>query len=413
MEKTTLLIADDSKEMRETLKTLLGFNESIEVVGEAADGIEAVEKVKELKPDIVLMDINMPQMDGIKATEIINLETPFTAVIVISVQEEIEYMRRSMMAGARDYLVKPFSSDELFHTIQAVIEKEKAKEHTQRRLPGAAAPAGGADGKVICVFSTKGGVGKSITATNLAFALKEATDSRVLILDLNLQFGDQALLMNLSPANSIFELAQVGDSVDLSSLQRTVESHPSGVDLLPSPPKPEFAELITSQLIEDLIRIAKTQWDYIVIDTSPTFQEYILAAMDSSDNVLVMVTPDFLSLKNVWLGLSVMYNLNYEDSKICLVLNRSPLATALKSADIEKHLKKKIFAELPFDSKVVISSVNKGNPFILSEPKSEISNAVRSLAKKMIDMYGDEAEVETEATAGKKKILGGLFGGRR
>ena len=166
-DEITLMIVDDSPEMVETLKTLLTFNEMIKVVGEAGSGEEAIEKVLELKPDLVLMDINMPGMDGLKATEEINIKSPRTGVIIISVQDEVDYMRRAMAAGARDYLVKPFDSDELFRTIQSVIEKEKLKWDTM--------PAGkdvtvqkSSDGcNVISVFSTKGGVGKSTIAANL------------------------------------------------------------------------------------------------------------------------------------------------------------------------------------------------------------------------------------------------------
>src|SRR5204862_270400 len=93
-------------------------------VGAAASGGEAIEQARQLTPDIVLMDINMPDMDGIVATERLSAEVPGASVVMMSVQGEADYLRRSMLAGAREFLVKPFSSDELITTsgIKQILE---------------------------------------------------------------------------------------------------------------------------------------------------------------------------------------------------------------------------------------------------------------------------------------------------
>ncbi|MFH1514976.1 MAG: response regulator, partial [bacterium] len=242
--EVTLLIADDSQEMRETLKTLLTFNETIKVVGEASNGEEAVEKVAEIQPDLVLMDINMPVMDGLKATEAIAIKSPHTGVIIISVQEEVEYMRRAMSAGAREYLVKPFDSDELFRTINNVIEKEMIRRNSSHE--SSSGFGSGGSGKIISLFSPKGGVGKSVLAVNLATEIRKMINARVLLLDLNLEFGDLALLLNLNATTTIVNVAQTGiQSIDMEYLKSNIMTTSNGIDILPAPLKPEYAEIIT------------------------------------------------------------------------------------------------------------------------------------------------------------------------
>src|SRR5919107_98959 len=122
-----VLIVDDIPETRDHLTKLLGFESDIEVVGSAASGSESLSMAGQLTPDVVLMDINMPDMDGIAATEKLSSEVPTAAVVMMSVQGEADYLRRSMLAGAREFLVKPFSSDELTASIRQVWAREKEK----------------------------------------------------------------------------------------------------------------------------------------------------------------------------------------------------------------------------------------------------------------------------------------------
>src|SRR5687767_10807148 len=172
-----VLIVDDIPETREHLSKLLGFEGDIDVVGAAASGSEALKMAASLTPDIVLMDINMPDMDGIATTEQLSRDIPTASIIMMSVQGEADYLRRSMLAGAREFLVKPFSSDELTASIRGVFDREREK---QSRLV-ASAPAGGGGGivaqtqsgepgQVVAVFSPKGGVGRTTVAVNLAVA---------------------------------------------------------------------------------------------------------------------------------------------------------------------------------------------------------------------------------------------------
>jgi pilus assembly protein CpaE len=411
-QEITLLIADDSEEMRETLKTLLTFNEKIRVVGEAADGKEALDKVLQLKPDLVLMDINMGEMgksDGLWATQEITLRNPQTGIIIISVQDEADYMRQAMTAGARDYLVKPFDSDELFKTIETVAERERAK---WQNIPmqAAAKPATLGEARVFSVFSPKGGVGKSVVTANLAVEIKRRTHKRVLIVDLDLQFGDMALLLNVAPKSTIAHIAESGPiQMDADFIETHISDSASGVRVLAAPLKPEYAEVVTPEVIQKVLDIAITQYDYVFIDTVPSFQPEILAALDRSDAIFMIVAPDFLALKNVTLGMAVMDTLNYPKEKLHLILNRSQSLSSVRVKDIERGLQRRIEVEIPSDGEMVVASVNRGQPLVLSHPTSPVAKAIQQIADLVVL---DDAAVEEGDESGGKRLLGKMFGKR-
>jgi pilus assembly protein CpaE len=396
----TLLIADDSEEMRETLKTLLTFNEKIRVVGEASDGKEALEKVLQLKPDLVLMDINMGEVgksDGLWATQEITLRNPQTGIIIISVQDESDYMRQAMSAGARDYLVKPFDSDELFKTIETVSERERAK---WQNLPVQAAAVASKPGlaRTYSIFSPKGGVGKSVITANLAVEVKRRTRKR-------------ALLLNVSPKSTMAHIAECAPpEFDADFVETHISDSSSGVRVLAAPLKPEYSEVVTSEIVQKVLDIARHQYDYIFIDTVPSFGPEILIALDRSDGIFLVVAPDFLALKNVTLGLAVMDTLNYPKEKVHLVLNRAQSLSSVRLKDIEKGLQRRIEVEIPSDGELVVASVNRGQPLVLSHPASPVAKAIGQMADLIVAELGAESE-EDEDHKGKS-MLGKVFGKR-
>jgi len=210
-------------------------DKDIVVIGEASDGLEAIQKVKALNPDIVLMDVNMPGLDGISATEKITTEHPGCGIIFLSVQGEPEYLRKAMMCGAREYLVKPCSGNELIDTIKKVYQIEN------RRNPVGLGERGlQTKPQVVTVFGTKGGVGKTTIAVNLAVLLAK-TKKKVAVVDLDLQFGDISVFLNLMPRRTIAELAQEGSNIDISLVESYITPIISEIKVLPAPGRPESA----------------------------------------------------------------------------------------------------------------------------------------------------------------------------
>ncbi len=380
MSKITVVVVDDAEETRSSIKTLLSFEKKIEVIGEAENGEEALLFVKEARPDIVLMDINMPVMDGIKATEEITLAVPESTVIIMSVQGDQEYLKKAMSAGARDFLNKPFSNEDLVKSILKTYEIESKR----REVSSAPKYEEEIITKVITVFSTKGGVGKTTIASNLAVSLARITKRKVALVDLDLQFGDISIMLNVSVKNTISDLIKEINLLDEELMDDYLVSHFSGVRVLPAPIKPEYAEYITASHVEKIIKILKRNYHYIVIDTSASFHETVLTSLDISDRILMISTLDLPTIKNIKAGLDVMESLHYPSSKVNVVLNKASEQFGIKFKDFENTIKHPIWSIIPEDSQTVITSANKGFPFVMTRAETKVSRAIYSMANEII-----------------------------
>ncbi|MFZ5631237.1 MAG: AAA family ATPase [Bacillota bacterium] len=400
MNNITVLIADDIPGTREDIKRLLYFEEDIQVVGEAGDGDEAVKLSDSLKPDVILMDVNMPRMDGIRAAEMISEKNPDSAIVMVSIQGEQEYLRKAMMAGARDYLVKPFSSEELANTIRKASEFKKRRLHlVEGKTYSPAAPARD-PGRIITFFSTKGGVGKTTAACNLAISLAQATRLKVALLDMDLQGGDVSIFMNISARGGLAEVVQEAEYSDPSLLETYFCPHMSGVRILSAPASPEQADLINATHVENILKALKDSYDYIVVDTPAAINDVTLACLELSDQILIMFNQDLPALRHARINLEIIEKLNLTD-KVKLVLNRFR-SDGLKIKDLEKNINATVSAALPEDSEVVLSSINKGHPFVLTRPSDQITRAFRDLA-------GELAGPAVTAGAGEQKQAGKTF----
>lgn len=399
-----VMIADDIANTREDIRRLLYFEDDIEVVGEAADGEEAVSLVAELKPDVILMDINMPRLDGIEATEQISVAVPESAIIIVSIQGEQDYLRKAMAAGAREYLVKPFSASELADAIRRVNEAQKRRNAhllTRESLPQTS-PAR-QQGKVITFFCTKGGTGKTTLASNLAVGLSSQTRKKVALLDLDLTAGDVCVMLNITAKSTISDLVQEQGTIDFPLVDAFLVPHLSGAKVLPAPLSPEQAELVTPSHVEQVLKVLKDKFDYIVVDTAPLYSDINLAVLEASDLIILVLNQDLTTLKHVKTALDILNTLNLA-RKARVVLNQyGPVGIKVK--DLEKTLNTNMTALVVEDQKTVKSAVNKGLPFVLSQPGSKVAANVLDLIG-ALELPGTEKAREAEP---KKTIISRMF----
>lgn len=378
----SLLLVDDNAETRASIKRLLQFEMDFVVVGEADNGQEAYDLVKNLQPDCILMDINMPVMDGIEATELITHDVPNSVIIIISVQGEHEYLRKAMVAGARDYLSKPFSSDELINTIRQAYENEQTRQQQQAIANGEIK-----DGKVITVFSAKGGVGKTTIATNIAVSLgKQGYDT--VLMDLDLQFGDVPIMLDLKVKRSMANWYSDG----LLPVTDYLQHHePSGIRVLAAPESLEDGELITAEHVTRMITEIRAHSDYLLIDTPQFFHETTLQSLELADEIILVATPDLPNLKNVRRCLDVLTKLELVD-KVKVVANKVGKDAGIPYEQFDSYLNYPVWEQIPNEPRLIAQCATQGIPVVVLQPKAKISQKLTKLSQRFEPRVVQEKE---------------------
>ncbi len=388
-EKIRVLIVDDITETRENIKKLLFFEDDIEIVGTAASGEEGIETAERLQPDIVLMDINMKGMDGIQASEVISSKFPNVQVVMMSVQGEADYLRRSMLAGAREFLIKPFSGDDLSKSIRRVHQLGLSRRRAAPVAPASAAPVVPATAPpppskschVIAVFGTKGGVGASTIAVNLAVALREETKARVALVDANFEFGDCGVLLNLPTNRTIADLTGPNVDVDEDMLSGTMAGHATGIKVLLAPPRPEMAELVTGALMKRVLEILPTMFDYVVVDMWKSFHESMIAFLDAADQIILVGSSEIPAIKNAKLFFELSDALGYPPDKTYFLLNKEDGKSGISARDIEASVKHPVRGMIPKDERTTLLAENRGMPFVGSQRNLPIAQAILALMR--------------------------------
>jgi pilus assembly protein CpaE len=392
-DKIRVLVVDDIPEMRENIRKLLAFENDIEVVAVAGTGKDGIECARQYQPNIVLMDINMPDMDGITAAEKVTREVPTAQVIMVSVQSEADYLRRAMLAGARDFVTKPFSADELISTIRRVHKMSQTRAPVMSQVAPSASMPGqigtgplrmSRHGSVVAMFGTKGGIGTSVLAINLAVALNRS-DRKVALVDASLHFGDVGVLLNLQATRSLADISKVISDLDSELIESMLTPHASGVKALLAPGRPEMAELVAADHLKAILAEMRGMFDYIIVDTTRTLKDEVLTVLDSADRIVLLGTPDIPSIKNARVFFEVAEALAYPAAKIVFVLNKIDRRNLISAKDIETHIKHPVAAQLPMDEATAVSSVNKGVPFV-ADPRAKstpLAQAVLQLADRL------------------------------
>ncbi len=408
-QKIRVLIVDDVAETRENIRKLLQFESDLEVVGAANSGRTGIDAAKALRPDVVLMDINMPDMDGITATELIRQHNPSTQIVILSVQGDPNYMRRAMLAGARDFLTKPPAVDELTSAIRraglmAHQELAKTSSLLGRGATGALLAAiPQALGKIIVVYGPKGGTGATTIAVNLGVVLQNE-ETPVALVDANLQFGDIAVFMNEQVRNSVLDLAPRVDELDAEVVLNVMINHPAtGIKLLTAPARPEYAENVSGEQYGKILKFLRTMFSYIIVDASSALTDVVLAAMDVCDLVVLLTTQEIPAIKNARLYLDLANVLGIEKQQIIFVMTCFDKRIGITPEKVGESFKHEISIVIPFEDRVVVPSVNRGIPFMLGDRTRPIARSILSLAETVRHRLAEIASETQEKPQGTGK----------
>lgn len=381
MGKIRVLIVNDKLDSLNIIENLLHQFKEIKVIGKLSSGKEAVESILELDPDIILMDTNMPGMDGFTAAKKIHYTLPYIGIILLGATESSYIMRKAMQSGAADYLTFPLDSERVYN---AILGLYNAKSSQRKDLEKSLFKIPKRHCQVIPVFSSKGGVGKSVLAVNSAIALKQLTKKEVLLIDLDLQFGDVAHMLNVDSKVNIVDMISDKKNLDSDDIEKYILTHKSGIKVLTAPAHPEQADLVEMKDVKDIIALFQKMFQYIVIDMTPFLNEIILRTIEMADNLIIITTMEIPTLKDVKSSLDILYTIGYPKEKITLVLNRYSKYSEMKVKDIKKFIGIEDIVYVNDNPEMVSKSINMGEPFIITNKNSEITKQVFEICAQIL-----------------------------
>jgi pilus assembly protein CpaE len=342
----------------------------LELVGVSPNAQEAVGTLAGGHLSAVLLATGEQTLPGDELAVI--REHTRAAIVILASGEASQLMEQALDADVADVLLLPQLADNVIFAIR------KAAHAGRRLLAGPVSSL--THGRIVTVFSPKGGTGKTAIAINLATALAKHESKRTLLLDLDLQFGDAAIMLGLQPEKTIYDLVVAPGELDPEKLAGYTTRHPSGLDILPAPLRPEDAELVTEAKIGRLLEVARTSYDVIVVDTSPFFHGPMLATLDQTDELLLVCSLDVPTIKNVRLSLQTLELLSFPTKKVRIVLNRSNSKVGMKESEVETALEQKVRFRIPSDRAVPLA-VNRGTPTVIDDSGSEFTKGLRDVAK--------------------------------
>ena len=364
------------------------------VVGEAGYGVESMTVAKETPPDAFLVSMEEPVALALQTIESLADACPNAPTIVYSSLSDAQSVRRAMVAGARDYLVKPLKPEELSRAVYGVLEQEERK----RLRADGQGPEVVARGTVITVFGAKGGIGKTTISTNLATTLAKITGASVCLLDMDTRFGDVAIMMDVAVEASIADVARKIDEIDRDKIRDYLVKHHSGVSILPAPLHPTEWRNMTPQHIEKIVELLAQTHDYVVIDTPGTFNELIAATLELANLILLITSMDIASIKDTALALEMLRAAGISEDKVKLTINHSTAANSLREEDVSRVLEYDVFWRIPHDLNVS-SSTQLGQPIVIAKPYARVSRSI-------IDLTHTLTGTRTEKRGFLDRVLG-------
>ena len=390
------VISSDPRFRTELKELLAGIEPRVGIVAEITERFvdfreDLVRQLRQAKPDLLLVDLEQEPELGVKFIQFLADSQPGHRFIAFGGDLPADQLVAAMRAGVADYLHKPVAPELLRGALGRIGQTigARAKQEEQDRP----------DGQIYAFFSPKGGSGSTTVATNLAVVLRQLTNKKTLLVDLDLELGETALMLGMRPRFNFVDLVQNFHRMDADLLASFIERHDSGVDLLSAPYHPEKAEMVTGDLIRRILLFLRQHYDYVVVDTSKSFSQSTLATFEQSDQVFLVTTADLPSLRNIQRGLPLMRRVLRGEDQLRLVINRFDPKDQISVKDIERSLGLKVFWKLSNDYEAVLGSLNTGKPIVMNGTSS-YSKDLKSLG---VTLAGAEGQTERRG-----RIMGAL-----
>lgn len=362
----------------------------------ACDLATAESLVNQLHPEALVIGTTIAPTAALEFARDVLARRPSTGIVLIAHAVGTELLRAALQIGLVDVIAADAPSAELGQAL------ERACEHAARMGAGAGvnvARSAANRAKVVTVFSTKGGVGKTVIATNIAVALAHEFGKSVILVDLDLQFGDTGIVLDLPPDRTIYDAVQVYDRLDAEMLRGFLTEHKSGLKVLLAPVRPEDADALSASRLGSILDLVATLADFVVIDTAAAFDDVVLTAIDKSDEVYAVATMDVASVKNTHVSLQKLSQMGYDGNLVRLVLNRADSKVLLEPSEVQRTLGGEVIAEIPSD-RLVPRSLNRGVPVVLDAPRSQVTKHLIGLAKLVTVPRGEAVSDDAEGATG-------------
>lgn len=374
-------------------------DDEIIVIGESAGGSIALDKIENTSPNIIIMTLGAGDTDVLNLAERIILHRPRTFVILVAEHLDVDMMQSAITVGCHNVIEFPTSPKDFADFIKSVYNSESIRIKSLSDNESLVWSS-----TVVTIFGAKGGLGKSTIAANLAVKLAEKR-KKVALVDLNLQFGDLHIFLDIEPKDTITELVLDVITPNIDSVRSYMAVHSSGVHVLCAPKSPEYAELVSAEKVQSLLSLLRTYYDYVIIDTAPSFTEVTITAIESSSIIFFITGLDISILKNSKLSISLLESLQQKD-KIRLIVNRAVDMNTITINDVKRIIGYPIWAKLPSDYKIAVNALNRGVPFVVGAPKSQLSQSISELVDILLSGSANYDIINKKGFGKKKKLLG-------
>jgi pilus assembly protein CpaE len=388
-ERIRVLIVESTPQVTKQLRKLLNLMDNIEILKDVRTGQEAIHEIRESKPEVAIVDINLADVNGLNLTEMIRRDLPMTQVVVVSEDKYYDTVLRAMRNGASDFVTHDATLDELSLAVNRAGEmalQDKMKVHTYeyKDFEGPTPPLerdGPQNGKIITVFSPKGGTGVTTIAVNLAIALQE-NDTTVAMVDSSMQFGDVAIFLNEMGKFSVLDLMPRIYELDTKVIEDVMLLHKgSGLRVLKAPVRPELAEQVTGNNLTKVLEMMREMFSYIVVNTSSFISDPVLAALDAGDVVVLVCNQEVISIKSTRAFLDLWDGFGLSKDRILVTVNRYSKQDVIGKEKISESLKHPVALTIPFDEETLIPAANLGIPFMLNKRGLPVTDSIYKLAE--------------------------------
>lgn len=378
---------DNFKEIRSALTT----DSRIQLLAGGNDTEQVYEEIMRLRPMAAMIALGANSDQAIKLIQRLSAESPKTALISLAHNASPDLLLQSLRAGAREFLQLPINPQEL----KTVFDRVAEFCASQVEIPKKKA-------RMIAVFSSKGGCGTSFVATNLA----AATSARTTLVDLNLQAGDLPLFLGLDPKYSLADMAENRARLDEALVTSFLTPYSSNLSLLAAPKEADSADEIEPEHVFEVLQRLRETCDYLVLDPQHTFDSITLAALDQADEIVLVLTLDIPAIRSAQRSLEIFDRLGYPRTKVRIVVNRWSKQIDLDLRQVEKFLGEPVIGFIPSDYQTTVTSINLGQPLVLSEPGSKIAIEIKRLTK---TLTSGAVHVETPISAPRKTLWKSIF----